>query len=132
VKGFDWHSDPITSNTLITRSYRNTQNVRRFFLSQCGAHFKFDRSFMAWLKDGHHQDHGRRGRRMAAPKAGAAIRDRRVKIVRKLQWPSSGRPHAPLLRSGLGAIELLCHLPHRHGLSSGMLLYSAAFGIDWR
>jgi hypothetical protein len=52
VKGFDWHSDPITPETCITRSYRNTQNVRRFFQSQCGAHFKFDRSFMAWLKDG--------------------------------------------------------------------------------
>ena len=30
----------------------NTQNVRRFFRSRCGDHFKFDRSFMAWLKDG--------------------------------------------------------------------------------
>jgi len=52
VKSFDWHSDPITRKTPITASYRNTQNVRRFFKSQCGAHFKFDRSFMAWLKDG--------------------------------------------------------------------------------
>jgi hypothetical protein len=52
VKGFDWHSDPITPKTPITGSYRNTQNVRRFFQSQCGTHFKFDRSFMAWLKDG--------------------------------------------------------------------------------
>jgi hypothetical protein len=49
---FDWHSDRITRKTRITASYRNTQNVRRFFKSQCGAHFKFDRPFMAWLKDG--------------------------------------------------------------------------------
>ncbi|HML11741.1 MAG TPA: DUF6434 domain-containing protein [Xanthobacteraceae bacterium] len=49
---FDWHSDQIRSTTLITSSYRNTQNARRFFKSQCGSHFKFDRSFMAWLKDG--------------------------------------------------------------------------------
>jgi len=25
---------------------------RRFFQSQCGAHFKFDRSFITWLKAG--------------------------------------------------------------------------------
>ena len=49
---FDWHSDQIRSTTPITPSYRNTQNARRFFKSQCGADFKFDRSFMAWLKDG--------------------------------------------------------------------------------
>ena len=49
---FDWHSSRITPATPITGSYRNTQNVRRFFLAQCGAAFKFDRPFMAWLKDG--------------------------------------------------------------------------------
>jgi hypothetical protein len=49
---FDWHSDPITWETPITRSYRNTQNVRRFFKGQCGDGFKFDRHFMAWLKSG--------------------------------------------------------------------------------
>jgi len=49
---FDWHSDPITKRTPITTAYRNTQNVRRFFKSQCGSHFRFDRPFMAWLKDG--------------------------------------------------------------------------------
>jgi len=52
MKAFDWHADPITRATPITRSYRNTQNARRFFRSQCGADFKFDRPFMAWLKDG--------------------------------------------------------------------------------
>ena len=49
---FDWHSDRITRATPITESYRNTQNVRRFFVAECGARFKFDRPFMAWLKDG--------------------------------------------------------------------------------
>jgi Domain of unknown function (DUF6434) len=50
MTSFDWHSDPIERTTLITSSYRNTQNVRRFFRAQCGAHFRFDRPFMAWLK----------------------------------------------------------------------------------
>jgi hypothetical protein len=47
---FDWHSNPITPATIITPTYRSTQNVRRFFKSQCGEHFKFDASFMAWMK----------------------------------------------------------------------------------
>ncbi len=49
---FDWHRDKITSDTPITPTYRNTQNVRRFFQSVCGSHFKFDRDFIKWLKDG--------------------------------------------------------------------------------
>jgi len=52
MKSFDWHSDPIARRTPITKAYRNTQNVRRFFRAQCGDRFKFDRSFMAWLKSG--------------------------------------------------------------------------------
>ena len=48
---FDWHSSPITRATKLTRSYRNTQNVRRFFKSECGEDFKFDVPFMAWLRD---------------------------------------------------------------------------------
>ncbi|EDQ32043.2 hypothetical protein HPDFL43_02999 [Hoeflea phototrophica DFL-43] len=46
----DWHSDPITSDTLIDGGYKTTQNVRRFFKAQIGDHFKFDRAFMAWMK----------------------------------------------------------------------------------
>jgi hypothetical protein len=47
---FDWHSDPFTRKTPITKAYRNTQNVRRFFRKKCGDQFKFDRPFMAWMK----------------------------------------------------------------------------------
>ena len=46
---FDWHSAAISCATPITATYRNTQNVRRFFRAQCGDGFKFDRPFMAWL-----------------------------------------------------------------------------------
>ncbi|MGI9513084.1 MAG: DUF6434 domain-containing protein [Anderseniella sp.] len=49
---FDWHCDTITRSTPVTVSYRNTQNVRRFLKSQCGENFRFDRSFMQWIKDG--------------------------------------------------------------------------------
>ena len=52
MTAFDWHSDTITRDTPVTASYRNTQNVRRFLKSQCGAHFTFNRPFMQWIKDG--------------------------------------------------------------------------------
>jgi Domain of unknown function (DUF6434) len=48
---FDWHSHEITRRTPVAPSYRNTQNVRRYFVSQCGGDFRFDRSFMAWMKN---------------------------------------------------------------------------------
>ena len=48
---FDWHSSPLFSHTIITADYRNTQNVRRFFKSQIGDGFTFDRPFMSWMLD---------------------------------------------------------------------------------
>ncbi|KTC60100.1 hypothetical protein AO262_19860 [Pseudomonas fluorescens ABAC62] len=48
---FDWHSCTITRATPVTRRYKNTQNVRRFMLEQCGPTFKFDRAFMAWIRN---------------------------------------------------------------------------------
>ena len=51
MKKFDWHADEISSSTVIDATYRNTQNVRRFFKSICGEQFKFDRDFMLWMKD---------------------------------------------------------------------------------
>ncbi|MBB2496612.1 DUF6434 domain-containing protein [Aquipseudomonas ullengensis] len=48
---FDWHSDSITRSTVVCAGYRNTQNVRRFMLEQCGAGFTFDRAFMAWIRN---------------------------------------------------------------------------------
>ncbi|WP_426101696.1 DUF6434 domain-containing protein [Pseudomonas sp. PSPC3-3] len=48
---FNWHSDPLTRSTPITRHYKNTQNVRRFMLEHCGPGFKFDRAFMAWIRN---------------------------------------------------------------------------------
>ena len=58
MKAFDWHADSISRATPITKSYRNTQNVRRFLTRQCGDGFRFDRSFMAWLKDGREKTMG--------------------------------------------------------------------------
>lgn len=50
----DWHKNQIDDNTVITSSYKSTQNVRRYFKSKCGDSFKFDRSFMQWMKESEH------------------------------------------------------------------------------
>lgn len=52
MTGFDWHADTIERDTPVTANYRNTQNVRRFLIAECGDAFAFDRAFMAWIKDG--------------------------------------------------------------------------------
>lgn len=47
---FDWHREPLSKDTVITDSYKNTQNVRRFFKGAIGDHFKFNIAFMEWMK----------------------------------------------------------------------------------
>jgi hypothetical protein len=50
IAGFNWHGAPLEKTTLITENYRNTQNVRRFFVTEIGRHFSFNITFMAWMK----------------------------------------------------------------------------------
>jgi hypothetical protein len=47
----DWHTAPIDRSTPVDADYRGTQKVRRFFRAECGPDFKFDRAFMAYMKD---------------------------------------------------------------------------------
>ena len=47
---FDWHSAKLTNNTKITDSYKNTQNVRRFFKANLDPKFKFNIQLMEWMK----------------------------------------------------------------------------------
>lgn len=46
---FDWHSAPLTDQTIITDSYKNTQNMRRYMQSAIPG-YKFSIPFMAWMK----------------------------------------------------------------------------------
>jgi hypothetical protein len=48
---FDWHGGHITRETPVDRHYRSTQNMRRFLTRECGADFKFDHDFMAWIRN---------------------------------------------------------------------------------
>ncbi|MEO1366818.1 MAG: DUF6434 domain-containing protein, partial [Acidobacteriota bacterium] len=48
---FNWRSAELTLATVITDSYRNSQNVRRFFKSHVGPHFTFKTAYMAWMRE---------------------------------------------------------------------------------
>lgn len=50
--GFDWHSALLTRDTVVDPHYKNTQNVRRFMMNECGDAFRFNREFMAWIRNG--------------------------------------------------------------------------------
>lgn len=47
----DWHSSVLTRATVVDKDYKNTQNVRRFMIEACGPRFRFDREFMAWIRN---------------------------------------------------------------------------------
>jgi hypothetical protein len=46
----EWHKAHLTLETVITDSYKNGSNVRRFFKEHCGSHFSFNIPFMSWMK----------------------------------------------------------------------------------
>ena len=48
---FDWATEPLSSDTVITDSYKSTENVRRFFKSRVGESFKFSIDLMNFIKD---------------------------------------------------------------------------------
>lgn len=46
----DWATAELTPETVITDSYRNGPNVRRFFVAELGGRFTFNIEFMAWMR----------------------------------------------------------------------------------
>lgn len=47
---FDWSKEALTVATVITDSYRNTQNMRRFMQANAAEYFAFSNEFMAWMR----------------------------------------------------------------------------------
>lgn len=45
-----WAKETLTLETVITDSYKNGENTRRFFKTHCGPEFAFNIPFMAWIK----------------------------------------------------------------------------------
>lgn len=48
---FDWNNALLSPDTFITDNYKNSENVREFFLTYIGRHFRFNTSFMQWMKE---------------------------------------------------------------------------------
>ncbi len=48
---FDWNTEKLDNTTIITDNYKNTENVRAFFISEIGTTFSFNVKFMNWLKE---------------------------------------------------------------------------------
>lgn len=48
---FDWQADPLSLDTVITDSYRNTQHVRAFFVEHLGPDFSFTIALMQWCRE---------------------------------------------------------------------------------
>jgi hypothetical protein len=47
---FNWKTEELTLNTVITDNYKNSENVRSFFEANIGRGFKFNIQFMSWMK----------------------------------------------------------------------------------
>jgi len=47
---FDWNTETLSNQTVITDNYHNSQNVRAFFTEQIGPNFRFSVVFMNWMK----------------------------------------------------------------------------------
>lgn len=50
LSSFDWNHTNLSAETVITDNYKNTENVRRFFLAHIGKQFRFNAAFMNWMK----------------------------------------------------------------------------------
>lgn len=51
TSNFNWAKAELSVDTIITDNYKNTQNVRNFFVAHIGDKFKFNVSFMSWMKE---------------------------------------------------------------------------------
>lgn len=50
ISKFDWNTEQLELTTIITDSYKNSENVRQFFSKEIGKSFKFNVKFMNWMK----------------------------------------------------------------------------------
>lgn len=51
ISNFNWSIEKLTLETIITDTYKNSENVRGFFQEQLGPSFKFNVKFMNWMKE---------------------------------------------------------------------------------
>lgn len=49
ISKFNWNTEILSPETVLTDNYKNTENVRKFFKSNIGSNFRFTTTFMKWL-----------------------------------------------------------------------------------
>jgi hypothetical protein len=47
---WDWNTENLSLETIITDNYKNSENVRAFLTKEIGTHFRFTVEFMEWIK----------------------------------------------------------------------------------
>lgn len=47
---FDWNNEILNDETIITDNYKNTENVRKWFINKIGKRFRFNTKFMNIMK----------------------------------------------------------------------------------
>lgn len=48
---FNWNTEKLSRQTVITENYKNSENVRAFFKNEIGPRFKFNVQFMNWMRN---------------------------------------------------------------------------------
>jgi hypothetical protein len=48
---FNWDKEILTCETIITDNYKNSRNVRNFFVREIGSHFALNVIFIKWIKE---------------------------------------------------------------------------------
>lgn len=48
---FDWNKEKLTLKTEITDNYKNSRNIRNFFLKEIGSHFSLNVIFIKWMRE---------------------------------------------------------------------------------
>ncbi|MFK7936684.1 MAG: DUF6434 domain-containing protein [Saprospiraceae bacterium] len=51
ISKFNWKTEKLTLDTVVTDSYKNNENMRRFMQTHADPKFKFYIDFMRWMKD---------------------------------------------------------------------------------
>jgi len=51
ISKFNWAKEKLTPDKIITDSYKNGENTRKFFVTHCGQKFAFSIALMMWMKE---------------------------------------------------------------------------------
>lgn len=86
ISKFDWHTAILTTETRLTNNYKNTENVRAFFVENIGTQFKFNVPFMKWMKTNEGKTFGDAIEEWQRIKAAKKVNDQPKKIAPQFEY----------------------------------------------